>query len=115
MSLALEIQAELLMDRILEIADDGRKDWIASEDPEKEGFRVNHEVIRRARMRVENLKWLIIKLSPNRFGPVAAKKEEEKMVPFTYLTDLVQSHMRWEKKEAERSKAAPDAPAGSRQ
>ena len=109
--MALEIQAEMLMDLILEIADDGRNDWIASEDPEKPGYRLSHEEIRRARMRIDGCKWLIIKLAPDRYGPAAAKKEQEEMAPLRYLRDMYESVMRWEKMKAELPKPPPHFPA----
>ena len=57
--MAKAIQAEMILDGLLEIADDGRDDWKASGDAEGSGFRVNTRSVRRARLRVDTGKWLI--------------------------------------------------------
>ena len=68
--MAKAIQAEMILDGILEIADDGRDDWKASGDAEGSGFRVNTRSVRRARLRIDTGKWLIEMLRPDR-GRVA--------------------------------------------
>jgi len=56
---ARELQAELLLDEILEIADDSSKDTVDT----GMGKVVDHEVIQRARLRVDTRKWAMGKMS----------------------------------------------------
>jgi hypothetical protein len=56
---ARELQAELLLDEILEIADDSSKDMVDTGI----GKVVDHEVIQRARLRVDTRKWAMGKMS----------------------------------------------------
>lgn len=61
---AREIQAEMLIDEILEIADDSRNDWM-----DRNGYRVpDPEAIQRSKLRVEARKWLASKLFPKVYG-----------------------------------------------
>ena len=86
--MAQAIQAEMLLDGILEIADDGRDDWIASDDPERPGFRLNADSIRRARMRIDASKWLIRMLRPSKYGR-AAKSEKVEMMPVARFREFL--------------------------
>lgn len=65
---AKEAQADLLAEEIIEIADDGRNDWMEENDPDNPGWRVNHENINRSRVRIDTRKWLAGKLRPKRYG-----------------------------------------------
>lgn len=56
---ARELQAELLLDEILEIADDSSKDVVDT----GLGKVVDHEVIARSRLRVDTRKWAMGKMS----------------------------------------------------
>lgn len=61
---AREIQAEMLVDEILEIADDSRNDWM-----ERHGYRMpDPEAIQRSKVRIEARKWLAAKLLPKLYG-----------------------------------------------
>lgn len=52
-------------DEIVEIADDGTGDtWVDDDGVEH----VNHDVIRRSKLRVDTRKWLMSKLRPERYG-----------------------------------------------
>ena len=67
---ARELAAEDMADELLEIADDGRNDWMERFDREGEaiGWRENGEAIRRSALRVETRKWLISKRAPKKYG-----------------------------------------------
>lgn len=60
-----EDQADTLADQIIDIADDGRRDYGISED----GCPiVDHDHISRARLRVDARKWVASKLKPKKYG-----------------------------------------------
>ena len=65
---AREDQAEALADEILEIADDGRNDWMESNAPNSPGWVANGEHIQRSRVRIDSRKWLAAKLRPKKYG-----------------------------------------------
>lgn len=62
---AREDQAETILEEMLEIADDGKRDYIP--DPEG-GVQVDHDHIQRSKLRVETRKWMLGKLAPKRYG-----------------------------------------------
>jgi len=62
---AREDQADYLADEIIEIADDGRNDFM--EDDEG-NMVVDHEHIQRSRLRVDARKFLASKLKPKKYG-----------------------------------------------
>ncbi len=62
---AREMQQEALADEILAISYDDSKDWSIDD----RGRRVSHnDVVQRARLKTDNLKWTMAKLAPKRFG-----------------------------------------------
>jgi hypothetical protein len=64
-SRAREIGYQAMADEILEIADDGTKDWIAAKGREGEGKRVlNSEHVQRSKLRVDARKWLLTNALP---------------------------------------------------
>ncbi|WP_431290413.1 terminase small subunit protein [Burkholderia cepacia] len=67
---ARDMQAEGMADEILEIADDGRNDWmeIQNRDGENIGWKVNGEAVQRSRLRIDARKWLLSKLLPKKYG-----------------------------------------------
>lgn len=67
---AREAQADSLVDEMLDIADDGRNDWIErrNDDGENIGWRENGEVIRRSVLRIDARKWMAAKLQPKKYG-----------------------------------------------
>jgi hypothetical protein len=67
---AREAQADAIFDDILEIADDGRNDWMEKKDSEGEniGWRENGEALRRSALRVDARKWMAGKLRPKKYG-----------------------------------------------
>lgn len=65
---ARDIQAEVLADELLEIADDGRNDWMERNNPDNPGYRENGEAMRRSQLRIETRKWVAARLLPKRWG-----------------------------------------------
>lgn len=65
---AREVQAEVLADSILDIADNGANDWMEKNDGENAGWLANGEAIQRSRLRVDARKWVASKLLPKKFG-----------------------------------------------
>jgi len=76
---AREIQAELLADEILDIADDGTNDYVERETADgNTRILVDHDHINRSRLRVDARKWVAEKLLPKKYG---AKKAIEHTGP----------------------------------
>jgi hypothetical protein len=67
---ARDEQADALFDEILEIADDGRNDWMERKDKDDQsiGWRENGESMRRSQLRVDARKWMASKLQPKKYG-----------------------------------------------
>lgn len=62
---AKRLQIEIIMDEILEIADDASSDSITNKDGRPT---VDHEHINRSRLRIDTRKWLAAKLCPRLYG-----------------------------------------------
>jgi hypothetical protein len=62
---ARDAQADYLAEEILEIADDGKNDWVERQDG---SAAVNNEAVQRSRLRVDARKWLMSKLMPKKYG-----------------------------------------------
>lgn len=67
---ARELQADILADETLDIADDGSNDWMEKfgKDGDAIGWQVNGEAINRSRLRVDARKWYASKLAPKKYG-----------------------------------------------
>ncbi len=66
---AREIQADALVDEILEISDDGSNDWMAREGKDGEpSWALNGEHVQRSRLRVDSRKWFASKVLPKKYG-----------------------------------------------
>lgn len=67
---AKEAQAEFMADEMLDIADDGRNDWMESfgKDGESLGYKINGDHVQRSRLRIDTRKWLASKLKPKKYG-----------------------------------------------
>ncbi len=62
---AREIQAFAIADELLEIADDGRNDWMQRRgNDERGGWELNGEHIQRSRVRIDTRKWMLSKMLP---------------------------------------------------
>lgn len=64
---ARERQADFLAQQIIEIADDGRRDYKLGDGDSAEPL-VDHDHIARARLRVDARKWAASKLAPKKYG-----------------------------------------------
>lgn len=78
---AREVQAELLAEEIIAIADDSNGDVIVDENGNEQ---TNHERVARSRLRVDARKWYASKLAPKRYGD---KITHEQNITITDLTD----------------------------
>lgn len=65
--IAQEARAELLFEELDEIANNASNDWMRSNDPDNEAWRVNKDHIMRSRLRWDNLRWKMQRLD-RRYG-----------------------------------------------
>lgn len=65
---AREMQAELLADELLDIADDGSNDWMMRHSPTNPGWIENGESIKRSTLRINTRQWVAARLLPKRWG-----------------------------------------------
>lgn len=66
---ARNVQAELMFEELLDIADDGTNDWVERERQDGSTYTVvDTEVIGRSRLRVDTRKWYLSKVLPKKFG-----------------------------------------------
>ena len=66
---ARNIQAELMFEELLDIADDGSNDWMERENKDGTTWEsLNAEAIGRSRLRVDTRKWYLSKVLPKKFG-----------------------------------------------
>lgn len=62
---ATEIRHDHLFEEILEISDDGRRDYTVDDEGRKV---VDYEHIQRARLRVDSRKWMLAKMNHRKYG-----------------------------------------------
>jgi hypothetical protein len=62
------IQAELMFEEILDIADENHDDWLTIEKKSGSYEIPNKEVVMRSRLRVDTRKWFLSKVLPKKFG-----------------------------------------------
>lgn len=65
---AREVQADTLFDEILQIADNGRNDWMERKGEPSAGYVENGEALRRSEIRINARKWMAGKLRPKVYG-----------------------------------------------
>jgi hypothetical protein len=66
---AREIGYLAMADELLEVADDGKNDWMERRDDEgKASYVLNGEHVQRSRLRVDTRKWMLSKALPKVFG-----------------------------------------------
>lgn len=67
---AREVQADTLFDEMLDIADDGRNDWMEKKnaDGAVTGWQENGEALRRSDIRIKTRQWMASKLQPKKYG-----------------------------------------------
>lgn len=70
---ARNIQAEMMFEELVEIADDGSNDYMERERQNGESYEVpDTEHIQRSRLRVDTRKWYLSKVLPKKFGDKTA-------------------------------------------
>lgn len=57
-------------EEIVDIADDGRNDWMEKHYGDRTEWVVNGEALQRSRLRVDTRKWLMSKMTPMKYGDV---------------------------------------------
>jgi hypothetical protein len=65
---AREIQAEIQIDEIVDIADNSTNDWMERHGKDDIGWQENGDSIRRSHLRIETRKWCAAKLRPKKYG-----------------------------------------------
>lgn len=65
---AREFQADQEFEEMKEIAADGRNDWMEVNDPDNPGYRLNGEHVQRSKLRVDVLKFRVVKMAPKKYG-----------------------------------------------
>ncbi|MDG4908435.1 terminase small subunit protein [Mesorhizobium sp. WSM4898] len=71
---AREAQADVLVDEMTDIADDGSNDWMEqrNSDGTVTGWKENGEVLRRSALRISARQWIAEKLRPKKYGSKVA-------------------------------------------
>lgn len=71
---ACAIRAEVHVDEMQEIADDGRNDWMERLDKDGQpiGWVLNGEAVARSKLRLEQRRWYAEKLVPKKYGTKVA-------------------------------------------
>lgn len=72
---ARTLQADDIFDEVLEIADDGRNDWMEQHGGTGEAapaWRANLEHIARSRLRIDTRKWVLARMNPKKYGEHSA-------------------------------------------
>lgn len=80
---AREMQAEILADEMVDIADDSTEDEIYTDEGKR---MLNKEFVQRSKLRVETRQWVAVRLLPKVYGP----KPEEKG-PNADLTEVART------------------------
>lgn len=64
------IQAQILVDELFDIADDGANDWMVryEEETGETVYKVNGEAVQRSRLRLDTRKWYASKIIPKIYG-----------------------------------------------
>lgn len=83
-ALAREIQYQAMADDIIDIADDGRNDWMEREDGDNPGYDFNGEALGRSRLRVDTRKWFMSKVLPKFKDKPEEEKPEKPEVNITF-------------------------------
>lgn len=86
---ARDMWADAVFEELFEIADDGKNDFIETNDPENHGYRTNGEVVARSRLRVDTRKWALARMNPKKYGDKMDVTSDNKQIEGT--TIIVQS------------------------
>lgn len=76
-ALAREAQADVLVDEMVDIADDGSNDWMEKRFGEEARWVENGEALRRSALRVSTRQWVAEKLKPKKYGSKLALTDGE--------------------------------------
>ncbi|RWE29788.1 terminase small subunit protein [Mesorhizobium sp.] len=76
---AREAQADVLVDEMTDIADDGTNDWMEQKnsDGAVTGWKENGEALRRSALRISARQWIAEKLRPKKYGSKVALTDGE--------------------------------------
>lgn len=75
------VQAEIMFEELLEIADDGTNDWMEKERDGNTSYFINGEAVSRSRLRVDTRKWFLSKVLPKKFGEKIDVTSDGKPLP----------------------------------
>lgn len=67
-NVAVVERAEGYAEEIVEIADNATNDWMAANDPENPGWKLNGEHVQRSKLRLDARKWICAKMKPKKYG-----------------------------------------------
>jgi hypothetical protein len=67
-NVARDDQADGVFDEVMDIADDGRNDWMESNDPKNLGYKFNSEHVQRTRVRIDTRKWVLACMNAKKYG-----------------------------------------------
>jgi len=86
---ARNIQAEMMFEEILDIADDGQNDWMEREYKDGSSYiTLNTEHFGRSRLRVDTRKWYLSKVLPKKYGDKMDLTSGGKPIPLlNYVRD----------------------------
>lgn len=65
---ACEARADLIFEEILDIADDGRNDFIEKQTANGSYIALDSEHVQRSKLRLEARKWMLAKMNPKKYG-----------------------------------------------
>lgn len=90
---AREMQADALFDDMIDIADDGRNDWMEKRnaDGENIGWQENGEALRRSDLRIKTRQWMASKLQPKKYGDKLDIDQKTKIEAGDSITALMQA------------------------
>ena len=80
---ARDVQADVFVDEMTDIADDGSNDWMERKDDDGNniGWRENGEALRRSALRISTRQWIAEKLKPKKYGTKVAVGGDKDMDP----------------------------------
>jgi hypothetical protein len=84
---ARDTQADHYVEETVEIADDGRNDWMEANGQDSVGWQLNGEHIQRSRLRIDTRKWIASKLRPKKYGDSIKVETETTIKSDTSVTD----------------------------
>lgn len=86
---ACNTRAELMFEELIEIADDGKNDFMEKQTANGESYTaVDSEHISRSRLRVDTRKWYLSKVLPKKFGDKLDMTTNGKDIPQPILNGL---------------------------